>query len=194
MSATLLSHHAELIAASAIAADVAEARGYRSVETKAELRRLGFVDSQCRVPALLIPIWDAWGEIATYQVRPDEPRIGKGGKPVKYETPKGTRMVLDVPPSVRSLLGDPSVPLFVTEGVRKADAAASLGLCCVGVIGVWNFRGTNDQGGKTALADWEAIALNGRDVYIVFDSDVMTKREVHQALVRLKAFLEARGG
>ena len=34
----------------------------------------------------------------------------------------------------------------------------------------------NEHGGKTALPDWEQVALNdGRDVYAVFDSDVMTK-------------------
>jgi len=49
----------------------------------------------------------------------------------------------------------------------------------------------NDAGGKTALVDWELIALNDRTVYVAFDSDVMEKVEVHSALVRLKAFLES---
>jgi hypothetical protein len=44
-----------------------------------------------------------------------------------------------------------------------------------------------------ALPDWESIALNNREVFIVFDSDVMQKRAVHAALARLKAFLESRG-
>ena len=79
----------------------------------------------------------------------------------------------------------------VPDLFRKADAAVSQGLCAVDVLGVWGFRGTNAYGGKAALADWEAIALNGREAYIAFDSDVMVKREVHAALVRLKAFLEA---
>ena len=58
--------------------------------------------------------------------------------------------------------------------------------------GVWNWRGTNELGGKTALPDWESIALNDREVFLVFDSDVMTKSGVHLALSRLKAFLESR--
>jgi len=101
-------------------------------------------------------------------------------------------MVLDVPRPCRKHLGNPGVPLFVTEGIRKADAAASIDLCCVALLGVWNFRGSNEFGGTTALADWESIALKDRVVYIVFDSDVMTKVSVHQALARLKAFLEGR--
>ena len=42
------------------------------------------------------------------------------------------------------------------------------------------------------LADWELVALNGRTVYIAFDSDVTTKPAVGDALVQLKAFLESR--
>jgi hypothetical protein len=191
MTDGLLPQHAALLTASAISEEIAQARGYRSVEQKARLTELGFSPTQARVPALLIPIWNVGGEIALYQTRADEPRI-LDGKAVKYETPRGSRMVLDVPPVCRSNLGDPGVPLFVTEGVRKADAAASIGLCCIDVIGVWNWRGTNESGGKTALADWDSIALNDRLVYIAFDSDVMTKVGVYGALVRFKAFLESR--
>ena len=170
---------------------MAAARGYRSVTTKTELRRLGFGTNQLLVPTLLVPIWTVTGD-TFYQHRPDEPRLKKG-KRLKYETPLGSRMVLDVPPSVRALLRDPAKPLFITEGSRKADSAVSLGLCCITLMGVWNWRGTNELGGKTALSDWELVALSERDVYVVFDSDVMTKLEVHGSLARLKAFLEVRG-
>jgi putative DNA primase/helicase len=190
-SGPLLPQHAALLKASAISDEVAAERGYRSVTVKAELTRLGFSERAARVPALLLPVHGVTGEIVLFQIRADAPRI-ESGKPIKYETPHGSRMALDVPPSALPGLADPAVPLFVTEGIRKADAAASLGLCCIAVIGVWNWRGTNEFGGKTALADWESIALNERIVYIVFDSDVMTKISVHQALARLKAFLESR--
>lgn len=177
---------------SGIKPELIEARSYRTVTKKADLKRLGFSDQQCNVPALLIPIYGPAGEIVTYQARPDTPRVNKG-KPVKYETPSGSSMRLDVPPSARGQLDDPNVPMFITEGIKKGDALVSHGLTAVALIGVWNFRGKNDKGGKTALAEWEYIALNGRRVYIVFDSDVMLKPEVHKALVRLKAFLESRG-
>jgi hypothetical protein len=188
----LLPHHAALVEQSAISPDVACARGYQSVVVKAELSRLGFGGAQCHVPGLLIPVRGVSGEVVTHQFRPDRPRI-VNDKPVKYETPRGSRMAIDVPPTVRPWLGDPTRPLLVTEGIRKADSAATRGLCCVGLLGVWNFRGSNRDGGKVALPDWESIALNGRRVYIVFDSDVMLKPAVHAALVRLKAFLETRG-
>lgn len=184
--------HAELLAASAISVDVAKARGYRTVRTKRELIDLGFAPSQCCVPALLIPVWSVTKQIVTYQIRSDRPRR-KGRKPLKYETRAGTTMTLDVPPLAVDWIGDPARPLIVTEGARKADAAVSHGLCCVALLGVWNFRGTNAQGGKVALGAWESVALNDRAVYIAYDSDVIEKPQVLTALTRLRALLENRG-
>lgn len=193
---TLTPEHAALIEGSAISAEVAQARGYRSVATKAALEEHGFSEAQRRVPALLIPIHSVRGEVENYQIRPNAPRV-IDGKPMKYETPARSRVLLDVPPTIRHLLGKVDVPLFITEGARKADAAASINLACISVLGVWNFRGRNDDGGLTALADWETVALKGKDgprhVYVVYDSDVMTKPAVNGALRRLKAFLESRG-
>ncbi len=190
----LEANHAQLIKDSAIDEAVARQRGYRTVRSKAELERLGFGRNQCKVPALLIPIYGASGkEPVNYQIRPDEPRIKKG-KPLKYEFPSGTHAVIDVPLSSRAQVADPNSALFITEGARKADAAVSQAACCIAILGVWNWRGTNEKGGKVALPDWENIALNGRTIYIVFDSDVMVKPGVHKALCRLKPFLESRGG
>jgi len=186
-------HKRMLFEESRLSARVVVKRGYRTVTRSAELERLGFGRSQRSTPTLLVPIWSPAGEIVLYQSRPDEPRIGNHGKPVKYETPVGASMTLDVHPFCRGRLGDPNAPLFVTEGIKKGDALVSRGLCAVALIGVWNFRGTNERGGKTVLAEWEYVDMNGRKVYVVFDSDVMEKREVHAALSRLKAFLEHRG-
>ncbi len=185
-------HRAMLTKESGIDEQVVAERGYRTVTTKAELERLGFRRPQRGVPALLIPVCGPTGQIELYQSRPDEPRISRPGKPVKYETPGGERMALDVHPAMREAIRDPSRPLFVTEGIKKEDALVSRGLCSTGLIGVWNWRGTNEYDGKTVLAAWEHIALEGRKVYVVFDSDVMEKLEVHAALSRLKGFLESR--
>jgi hypothetical protein len=185
-------HRHMLLEESGIDPTVAEARGYRTVEKKAELEKLGFAPSQRNVPALLVPVFSPAGEVVLHQSRPDEPRV-KDGDPIKYETPKGSRMVMDVHPSMRDKLGDPSGPLWITEGIKKGDALTSQGLCAVTLLGVWSWRGKNERGGKTALPEWDQVALNGRRVYVVFDSDVMVKPQVHQALSRLKRFLESRG-
>ena len=111
-----------------------------------------------------------WG----YQYRPDNPGYATA-RPVKYETPWQQRNGLDVPPGVGDRLGDPAVPLWITEGVKKADCGALHGLCIVALSGVWNWRGTNGAGGKMALPDWHDIALNDRRVILAFDGDVARK-------------------
>ena len=89
-------HQAQL-EASSISTEVIDARGYRTVDKMAELKRCGFSESQARAPALLVPIWGVNGQVALYQARPDIPRI-INGKAIKYESPRGSRMVLDVHP------------------------------------------------------------------------------------------------
>ena len=191
----LLPQHAAQLRASGIADEVIAERGYFSATQKIDVGRLGFRARQVNVPALVIPVMGTDGAIGNYQSRPDTPRIGEGGKPVKYETPAKSRMCLDVPPRARRFIGDPETPLFVTEGVKKADSAVSHGIdCCLALLGVENWRGTNEDGGKTALPDWNDVALNGRTVYIVYDSDVMTKPAVYRALTQFKAWLERRDG
>jgi Domain of unknown function (DUF3854) len=126
--------------------------------------------------------------------------MNEKGKARKYETRSGSKMLLDVHRRLSlpqgkgkvALIADPAIPLFITEGIPKADAAVSIGLCCIALLGVWNFRGSNAAGGKTALADWESVAGNGRAAYIAYDSDVMEKRDVHSALARIKGLLESR--
>ena len=185
--------HAAALSASSISPQVVAERGYYTAITKAEIGRLGFGDFQRNVPALVVPIHDVAGAVSMHVIRPDAPRMNpKTGKPTKYEFRHRSRMCLDVPPSARVRLANPTIPLWVTEGSKKADAAVSHGLCCVSIIGVWNWRGTNGMGGKTAMADWESIALNDREVYVAFDSDVMLKKSVSLALSRLKPFLESR--
>lgn len=185
--------HCALLTASAVSPEIVKTRGYWTATKKTQLKDLGFSYSQWRVPALVIPVYDVTGEITLHQLRPDKPRARRDGKHIKYETPKNARMVLDVHPYIREHLTNPKRPLFITGGVRKADSAISLSLCCIALLGVWNWRGTGKDGGKTALSDWEYIALNGREVYIVFDSDIMLKQEVQQALARLKRLLGSRG-
>lgn len=194
-NSSLLPHHQRMLVESAISPDVAAQRKYFSAVKTEQLARLGFEGYQQRVPALVVPIYSPDGRVELYQVRPDSPRekADKPGTFVKYETVAGARMRLDVPPGARAGLGDPSVPLWITEGVRKADSAVSAGLCCIALLGVWNWRGTNLDGGKTALGEWHDVALNGRDVYVCFDSDVVEKVEVQQAVTELCSFLKSRG-
>lgn len=189
-------HRRTLESESGIGAEAINARGYLSTSDRGQLAKLGFGRSQQLTPALLIPLWNFRGEVDGYALRPDIPRNGSNGKPVKYEIPAGAHPTLDVAPLTRHLIGDPTKTLVITEGAKKADAAASQGLCAINLNGVWAWRGKNAQGGLTALPDWENIAFKGaaaRLVLLCFDSDVSQKAGVEAALRRLHPFLESRG-
>ncbi len=182
---------------SGIKDEVIAARGYVTVTRKPELTRLGFSEAQAQVPGLLTPVWTVDGEVGNHQLRPDVPRLLKG-KAVKYETPWRSRMRLDINPLARAWLRDMSRPLFITEGIKKGDAAVSRGLCCAALLGVNNWRGSDDGDAVAELPDWEAVPLKSADnkprvAYLCFDSDVMQKREVRMALKRLMRFLTRRG-
>ena len=139
----------------------------------------------------------AWGERLErlYTLRPDAPlslddktkgRLPDGTYPqkvTKYLTPKGANMQLDVPPTCRPDLANPAVALWVTEGQKKADALASVG--CVG----WHSGGMELARKEPARRSDRSCGLgryrvNGREVRIAFDFDVMTKPEVQSALRR----------
>ena len=191
---TLLEHHRAMLKASAIADDVVGERGYFSVEQKRDLEHLGFGRSQQFVPSLVIPIHSVIpGEDPWYIHRPDDPRV-KDGRTRKYEIPAGRKMALDVHPRVRASIRSGDCPLFITEGSRKVDSLITAGAkAVIGLVGVWNWRGTNDANGKVMLADWEDVHLKGRQVYVVFDSDILLKQSVSLAMNRLGAALQRRG-
>ncbi|BBZ60137.1 DUF3854 domain-containing protein [Mycolicibacterium monacense] len=186
-------HHLDALAASGITGKRVELRGYETVNDKGRLIDVGVAQAGRRVPGLLVPSLRADGSTWGYQYRPDYPRTDGKGREVKYETPVEQRNGIDIPPGVGDKVGDPSVPLFVTEGVKKADCAAEHGLCCVALPGVWSWRGKNDAGGKTAVADWHDVALNDRRVILAFDGDVARKQSVRQALSALADYLRSKG-
>jgi len=119
--------HLAMLACSSITPEHAATRGYQTItsENAATLADINIVRPGRRTPGLLVPQLRSDGSTWGYQYRPDDPRL-RDGKPVKYETPWQQSNGLDVPPGVGELLGDPAVPLWITEGVKKADCAARL--------------------------------------------------------------------
>lgn len=192
-------HWQMLCEESGIQSEVIRERGYRTITDTKELAAIGFAPKQQRVPGLLLPVYAPDGSLVLHQYRPDFPRQKRDRngvllpEVVKYETPKDASMRLDAPPIIRPKLADPNTPLWITEGIKKGDALASKGFCTVALLGVWNFKGKNEFSGVTLLADWDHIALKGRDVRIVFDSDVMQKPEVRKAVERLTEHMQRKG-
>ena len=141
MPVSLLPQHVALLDASGIDPTVRQQRGYRSATEAAELRELGFSNSQqVLVPALVLPVWGVNGQVVSHQIRPDHPRTCHGRLP-KYELAKDSHTAIDVPPRIRPMLGNPTLPLLISDGIRQADAGASHGLCSIAVLGHWSWRG-----------------------------------------------------
>ena len=86
-------HGRTVLVESGVSPEVALARGYRTVGTKAELARLGFSGPQCNPPGLLVPIHSPTGDVSSYQLRPDLPRIGRDGS-FLLRTPRSARSPL----------------------------------------------------------------------------------------------------
>jgi hypothetical protein len=186
-------HHLDHLIQSAIPLEFIRQRGYRTIVDPKQLEEFGFKKHQCRVPGILIPLHGVNGDgIVSYQFRPDSPRLNNRGKPVKYETPAGAINRIDCPPSCRDGLANPKIDLLVTEGLKKADALASKGACVIALTGIWNWKARNQFGGVTISPDFDHIALNGRPVLVVPDSDYATNPGVAQAAKRLAANLKGR--
>ena len=200
-SGNLLLFHETQLRASEIAYDVARERGYESISRPSpgdqrprdKLRRLGFPawvrDDDARFPGLLIPVYRATGEQISFQYRPDNPvKDTKTGKLRKYAVPAGRASVIDVHPRHRNAIIDPAIPLWITEGIKKADSLTSLGCCAVALSGVWNWRSN-----LGTLGDWEDIMLRGRHVIICYDGDARGNPHIGRAMDRLGRWLRSKG-
>jgi hypothetical protein len=187
----LAPQHEAKLRSSCISPDVESERAYYTITDADGLRMLGF-SKDTVPPALAIPMYNHAGQMITI-VRPDHPRMNGNGKPVKYDRPGGQRNIIDIHPRVRPVLQDPTASLWITEAPLKADALISQGENAIGGVGCWFFRTKSDSGGKVILPDFQHIAWNGRDVRIVFDSDVADNANVALAERRLALYLVGQG-
>jgi hypothetical protein len=196
-SSLTTAHYTMLAQESGIIDEVIAERGYRSIDGASgytELKALGFSKPQATPSTgLLLPLHTTDGQQPLMIYRPDQPQPDSNGRLKKYLLPKGAGVRLDCPPRCQPSLADPTIPLWLTEGQKKADALASHGAVALCLLGVWNFKGKNAVGGITLLADWDYVALNGREVRLVFDSDVVTLLSVRKALERLTEHLSRKG-
>lgn len=95
-------------------------------------------------------------------------------------------------PRMQDAVLDAGVDLWITEGMKKADALTSRGLCTVGLIGVWNWAVSKTRC-ETPLPCWDHVTLEGRRVIVVYDADARTNHHVQEALRHLVTMLKGRG-
>ena len=183
-------HRHALEVESAISPDVIAARGYFTCDDPALLRAHGFNKAQSLTPALVVPLWNCDGERAGVAIRHAIARTDRNQKKVKYDTPQGSTLALDISPATLDLLTAKTKPLIFTEGAKKADSAAARGFPAVNLNGVWGFAAKG-----VPLPDWEKLRphLGGRLVLIAYDSDAARKRGVELAMRRLETLLKSMG-
>jgi P4 family phage/plasmid primase-like protien len=193
---TLGPAHVAELQASTIDPAVAAERGYLTItedmrDTLTRSRVPGYAtDPPTSYPGLLIPMYPpGGGDALSFQFKPAEPVPHPStGKPLKYVSRRGTPNMLDVHPRNAAAVRDVTVPLWITEGVKKADALTSRGRCVVALTGVYNFRSKTGT-----LGDWEDVPLRGRTVVICYDSDARSNDSVLTAMRRIGTWLKSKG-
>lgn len=125
----------------------------------------------------------------------------------KYDQPKDSANRLYFPPVLawRTICKDPTVPLLLVEGEKKALCASLRDFPAVGLGGVWNWltRQSEDEDAEgdedkkrqpsRPIADLDKVVWKERKVYIAFDSDKNEKPDVLLAEERLAVELQQRG-
>ncbi len=117
------------------------------------------------------------------------PPVSDGqGHTIRYYQRAGSPPRLYIPAPARAALTDPTVPLLVTEGEKKALKANQEGLACLAVGGLWNWRA-----GGEPIPDLDRVDWCDRAALIVPDSDVWTRPDLLQPVFALGKDLETRG-
>jgi putative DNA primase/helicase len=163
---TLLPEHRDYLLRFAITPEVLDASGVCS-------RNGG------RPPGIIFPWRGPGAEDGVPQLRPDVPRRGRDGEPIKYESPKGAQL-----PFNRLRDDDPAGPVVVVEGTKQQYAVLSHApehYAVYGVAGCWAWSGLP--------LDW----VEEREVYLLFDGDVTSNRHVYDGLSDLRDALERNG-
>lgn len=116
-----------------------------------------------------------------------------GQKLPKYVQPPNTICEVYLAPIIDwlTVVAKRDIRLIITEGELKAAAGCDKGLPCVGLGGVDSFSAVKK--GFSILPTMEQIDWRGREVLIVFDSDIGIKPAVAAAQIRLGRALLAQG-
>jgi hypothetical protein len=148
---------------------------------------------------MLIPYFDMKGEQSDFfRVKYLDRMPGFEGlveKPQKYAQPAGTINEIYLPnilaPGWEDVADDTNIPLYMTEGEKKAACGCANGLATIGLGGVDMWRAT--KRGIEFLPQLQAIEWKDRQVHIVFDSDAATNANVVRAQRQLAQALLQRG-
>lgn len=116
-------------------------------------------------------------------------------KPAKYLQKSGStsRLYFSTLVAWSVIAGDSSVPIIFVEGEFKAIKACQEGLHAIAVSGVWNWRKRGDDKDSSPISCFNLINWKQRTVYICFDSDGASNKQVRAAELALAQELFNRG-
>lgn len=161
--------------------------GIRSVPP-AEIRKLLGFEPKGLSSTYLIPYHDGFFRLRCF--------YEEGINGAKYLQRKNSDNRLYIPPILdRDTLKDANIPLYLTEGEKKALKACQENLSCIAVAGLWNWTNGNGE----LVQDFEEIELKGRTIFLVPDNDFMRPnkhgypKNLTQALQKLALKLIERG-
>ena len=193
----LRDRHRDELRASGLSDETIELSGIYSATSSEAAVFLGF---DPRSPGWVIPYphTGADGSQTFRRFKPDVPFDTGRGKPAKYLAPRKTAYPggnrLYIPPNLDpAVLADPTKPLVITEGEKKALKANQDGLPTVALAGVTCWVSIGDDGESRPIADLDRIVWPGRRVVILFDSDAVEKEEVRWEEYKLYRELQSRG-
>jgi hypothetical protein len=130
-------------------------------------------------------------------------RLFPTGKP-KFKAPpvSGSRPYFS-PLMPEGYLDDITIPLVLLEGPAKVDSCyehIATGYCFVGLTGTWNTKDRRDENGvwneendTRVLPELKAIPMRGRQVIILFDSDIEDNISVDEAAADIGNWTRKRG-
>lgn len=192
IDSTILPHHLADLRRSGLNDATISDCGFRSESNYIRLAMiLGWQKWPKRMgAALVIPFHGPNGENGYCRLKADTARKDRNGKQIKYESPRGHRNRIFIPPGTLAHLNEPTTELLITEGEKKSAKSDQEGFRCIGLVGVFGWK---DGKSELLLPELEQIVWRGRQVRIVFDSDLAEKPEVQDAECRLAAQLKTLG-
>lgn len=114
----------------------------------------------------------------------------------RYLQQKNSGNRLYIPPMLdEATLRSPDIPLYITEGEKKALKAVQEGLPCIAVAGLWNWC----NGNRELIDDFDRLELKNRKIFMVPDNDWLLpnkhgyQKNLVQAVQRLALKLIERG-
>lgn len=206
----------EMLARSWITPEIAEANGLFRVSSAEGAELIGR-NRNGDYAGIAIPYFLPGADtVREYQLRLDHPELeltpsGTTREKAKYLFPPGRSNILYTPRGATpEMLADITLPVIFCEGAKKAIALWRLAtegrdyprFLPIAVSGVWNWRGTVGKGPssdgsrtdiKGPIADLDRIPLQGRTVFIGYDSDKSRNTSIQAAEREFAKELKSRG-